>query len=57
MGCVNHNDYNTMDTPILLITFNRPFHTRKVLAAIVAAKPRDYMFFKTVRARVMETIW
>lgn len=46
MGCVNHNDYNTMDTPILLITFNRPFHTSKVLAAIVAAKPRDLYVFQ-----------
>lgn len=30
-----------LKTPILLITFNRPEHTRKVLSAIREAKPRD----------------
>lgn len=30
-----------MNTPILLITFNRPEHTRKVLSAIREAKPKE----------------
>lgn len=33
-------------TPILLITFNRPDHTRRVLEAIIAAKPKDVYVFQ-----------
>lgn len=33
-------------TPILLITFNRPQHTRRVLSAILAAEPRDLYVFQ-----------
>lgn len=37
-------------TPILLITFNRPEHTRRVLEAIMAAQPHDlYVFQDGVR--------
>lgn len=32
--------------PILLITFNRPEHTRRVLEAIIAAKPKDLYVFQ-----------
>lgn len=40
-----------LDTPVLLITFNRPDHTRSVLEAIVAARPRDlYVFQDGARA-------
>lgn len=35
-----------LDTPILLLTFNRPHHTRRVLEAILAAKPRDLYVFQ-----------
>ncbi len=35
-----------MNTPILLITFNRPEHTRKVLEAIMAAQPKDLYVFQ-----------
>lgn len=35
-----------MYTPILLITFNRPEHTRKVLEAIMAANPQDLYVFQ-----------
>jgi len=35
-----------MNTPILLITFNRPTHTRKVLERIVEAKPKDLYIFQ-----------
>lgn len=35
-----------MRTPILLITFNRPEHTRKVLEAIMAAQPEDLYVFQ-----------
>lgn len=35
-----------MNTPILLITFNRPDHTRRVLEAILVAKPRDMYVFQ-----------
>lgn len=35
-----------MNTPVLLITFNRPEHTRKVLAAIMAARPKDLYVFQ-----------
>ena len=39
-----------MNTPILLITFNRPQHTQKVLDAIIAAHPKDlYVFQDGVR--------
>lgn len=34
------------NTPILLITFNRPTHTRRVLEAILAAEPRDLYIFQ-----------
>ena len=33
-------------TPVLLITFNRPEHTRRVLGAILAAKPKDLYVFQ-----------
>ena len=36
-------EYNT---PILLITFNRPQHTRRVLEAIMAVQPRDLYVFQ-----------
>lgn len=35
-----------MNTPILLITFNRPSHTRRVLEAILAAEPKDLYVFQ-----------
>lgn len=35
-----------MNTPILLITFNRPQHTQKVLEAIIAAHPQDLYVFQ-----------
>lgn len=35
-----------MNIPILLITFNRPNHTRKVLYRIVGAKPNDLYVFR-----------
>lgn len=35
-----------MPVPILLITFNRPNHTRRVLEAILAAKPKDLYVFQ-----------
>lgn len=35
-----------LNTPILLITFNRPTHTRKVLERIVEAKPKDLYVFR-----------
>ena len=39
-----------MNTPVLLITFNRPEHTRKVLEAIMVAKPQQlYVFQDGVR--------
>ena len=34
------------DTPILLITFNRPGHTRRVLETIIAAQPKDLFVFQ-----------
>ena len=37
---------NDFRTPILLITFNRPEHTRRVLEAIMAAQPRDLYVFQ-----------
>ena len=33
-------------TPILIITFNRPTHTRRVLEAILAAKPQELYVFQ-----------
>lgn len=39
-------DLIMLDTPILLITFNRPNHTRRVLTAILDAKPRDLYVFQ-----------
>lgn len=35
-----------MTIPILLITFNRPEHTRRVLEAIMAAQPQDLYVFQ-----------
>ena len=35
-----------INTPILLITFNRPDHTRKVLESIVSAEPQDLYVFQ-----------
>ena len=35
-----------MTTPILLITFNRPDHTRKVLERILEANPKDLYIFQ-----------
>lgn len=35
-----------MNTPVLLITFNRSEHTRRVLEAIKAAKPKDLYVFQ-----------
>lgn len=35
-----------LNTSILLITFNRPEHTRKVLEAIMAANPQDLYVFQ-----------
>lgn len=35
-----------LTTPILLITFNRPQHTRRVLEAILAANPHDLYVFQ-----------
>lgn len=35
-----------MNIPVLLITFNRPDHTRRVMEAIMAAQPRDVYVFQ-----------
>ncbi len=35
-----------MNKPVLLITFNRPEHTRRVLEAIMAAKPKELYVFQ-----------
>ena len=35
-----------MTPPVLLITFNRPEHTRRVLEAILAAQPHDLYVFQ-----------
>lgn len=35
-----------LNTPILLITFNRPDHTRRVLEAILTANPKDLYVFQ-----------
>ena len=35
-----------MNTPVLLITFNRPGHTRRVLEAIMASHPLDLYVFQ-----------
>lgn len=37
---------NHLHVPILLITYNRPNHTRRVLEAILGAKPRDLYVFQ-----------
>ena len=34
------------DIPILLITFNRPGHTRRVLETIIAARPKELFVFQ-----------
>lgn len=39
-------EMKSFHTPILLITFNRPAHTRKVLEAIMSAKPHDLYVFQ-----------
>jgi len=36
----------TLTTPILLITFNRPDHTRQVLQRILEAHPQDLYIFQ-----------
>jgi len=36
----------TLTTPILLITFNRPDHTRQVLQRILEAQPKDLYIFQ-----------
>ena len=42
-----------MNIPVLLITFNRPEHTRRVLEAVLAAQSRDlYVFQDGARAGV-----
>ena len=35
-----------LNTPILLITFNRPDHTRQTLQRILEARPRDLYIFQ-----------
>ena len=35
-----------LDAPVLLITFNRPRHTRRVLETIMAAHPKDLFVFQ-----------
>ncbi len=35
-----------MNTPVLLIAFNRPEHTRRVLESILAAQPQDLYVFQ-----------
>ena len=35
-----------IDTPILLITFNRPSHTRRVLETIMSTQPKDLYVFQ-----------
>ena len=35
-----------VSVPVLLITFNRPEHTLKVLEAILAAQPKDLYVFQ-----------
>ena len=56
-----------LNTPVLLITFNRPTHTRRVLESILSAQPRElYVFQDGIRtgnendivksAQVRETI-
>ena len=45
-------------TPILLITFNRPGHTRRVLEAIMAVQPQDlYVFQDGARDGNESDIW
>lgn len=46
-----------MTPPILLITFNRPMHTRRVLEAILMAHPQDlYVFQDGVRDNVEQDV-
>ena len=35
-----------MNTPVLLITFNRPNHVRRTLEAIIAAHPHELYVFQ-----------
>lgn len=37
---------NALNTPILVITFNRPNHTRQVLEAILATQPKELYVFQ-----------
>lgn len=37
---------NRLYVPVLLLTFNRPGHTRRVLEAIIAANPQDLYVFQ-----------
>ncbi|MDO4191001.1 MAG: hypothetical protein Q4D14_04880 [Bacteroidales bacterium] len=41
-----HNYQAMYTTPILLITFNRPRHTQRVLEVIMQAKPKDLYVFQ-----------
>ena len=45
MGCLDEG-CTSMDTPILLIAFNRPNHTRKVLEAIMRQNPVELYVFQ-----------
>lgn len=46
-----------MKTPVLLITFNRPDHTRRVLEAIVVSNPQDlYVFQDGARKGIKEDL-
>ena len=38
--------FKMMDSPVLLITFNRPEHTRKVLESILSVSPHDLYVFQ-----------
>lgn len=46
-----------LNTPILLITFNRPEHTLKVLKVVMSSKPRElYVFQDGVRSGVKNDV-
>lgn len=45
-GCVTFFKMIIMHTPVLLITFNRPVHTGRVLAEILKARPIDLYVFQ-----------
>lgn len=42
-------------TPVLLICFNRPEHTRRVLEAILAVKPHDLFVFQDGAREIVES--